>query len=113
MPRLDDILADGRPDRLPRWFRAGRTASLAVMARFHAMAPPQTLYRYTSTAALISIVRNNELWLSDATFLNDRAGQALRAQPISASISFTSTIFATSAWRSTARPGAEMEMTRA
>jgi hypothetical protein len=42
--------------------------------RFHpASATPELLVHYTSTSALISIVANNELWLSDATFLNDRA----------------------------------------
>jgi hypothetical protein len=57
---------------LPRWFGAARTASIAFVERFHASSPPATLFHYTSTAALISIVRNNELWLSDATFLNDK-----------------------------------------
>lgn len=69
---LSSSLSSGRPDTLPRWFGAGRTASLAIVGRFHAEPPPRTLFHYTSTAALISIVRNNELWLSDATSLNDR-----------------------------------------
>lgn len=59
-------------DTLPRWFGAGRSASLAVAGRFHPKPPQPTVFHYTSTDALISIVRNNELWLSDATFLNDR-----------------------------------------
>jgi hypothetical protein len=57
---------------LPRWFGAAHTASLAFVERFHAAPAPATFFHYTSTAAFISIVRNNELWLSDATFLNDR-----------------------------------------
>lgn len=92
MPQLDDILADGRPDTLPRWFRAGRTASLAVVARFHPTPAPRTLYHYTSTAALISIVRNNELWLSDATFLNDRVeiqhGRAIACEGLREAVSW-------------------------
>lgn len=56
---------------MPRWFGAARKASIEFVKRFHASPPPVSLFHYTSTAALISIVRNNELWLSDATFLND------------------------------------------
>lgn len=57
---------------LPRWFGAGRIASVAVARQFQIEPPPATLFHYTSTAALIPIVQDNELWLSDATFLNDR-----------------------------------------
>jgi hypothetical protein len=60
----------GRP--LPRWFGASRDASIAFVERFHSRPVPETLFHYTSSAALISIITNNELWLSDATFLNDR-----------------------------------------
>lgn len=56
---------------MPRWFGAGRTASIAFVERFARNPPPTRLFHYTSTAALVSIVRNNEMWLSDATFLND------------------------------------------
>lgn len=65
------LTSDGEPS-MPRWFGAARTASIAFMKRFHPSPPPATIFHYTSAAALISIVRNNELWLSDATFLNDR-----------------------------------------
>lgn len=58
---------------LPRWFSATRDASHSIVARFHPEPPPPTIFHYTSTAALISIVEHDELWLSDATFLNDRA----------------------------------------
>lgn len=61
----------GGEHSMPRWFGAARTASIAFVKRFHT-SPPATLFHYTSTAALISIMRNNELWLSDATFLNDK-----------------------------------------
>lgn len=68
----DDLAGFGSSDALPRWFAAGRDASLAFIERFHAKPPPATMFHYTSSAALISIVRSNEMWLSDATFLNDR-----------------------------------------
>lgn len=63
---------DGHAGRMPRWFRAKREASFAVLRRFHRTAPPSMIYHYTSSAALISIVAGNELWLSEATYLNDR-----------------------------------------
>lgn len=68
--QMSSLPGTGRP--LPRWFRANQQASFAVLRRFYKTAPPRTIYHYTSTAALISIVANNELWLSEATFLNDR-----------------------------------------
>ena len=58
---------------MPRWFNASREASLAFVEKFCSASRPTSLFHYTSTSALISIVRNNELWLSDATFLNDKA----------------------------------------
>lgn len=64
--------AAGGQDRMSRWFSANRDAGEAIIKRFHSGPIPRTLFHYTSTAALISIIRNNELWLSDATFLNDR-----------------------------------------
>lgn len=57
---------------MPRWFKAKQAASFAMLRRFWRTAPPPTVFHYTSTAGLISIVSNNELWLSEATFLNDR-----------------------------------------
>lgn len=63
---------DGQAKPMPRWFRAKRAASFAMLRRFHRTAPPSLIYHYTSSAALISIVANNELWLSEATYLNDR-----------------------------------------
>lgn len=57
---------------MPRWFGAARSASIAFVERFRNPAPDGTLFHYTSTAALVSIIQNNELWLSDVTFLNDR-----------------------------------------
>ncbi|MBV7519030.1 DUF2971 domain-containing protein [Ensifer sp. ENS12] len=76
---------------LPRWFGAARTASIAFAKRFYEVPPPATFFHYTSTAALISIVRNNELWLSDATFLNDRVeiehGRKLACGRLEAAIS--------------------------
>lgn len=63
---------DAQAKPMPRWFRAKREASFAILRRFYRTAPPPTIHHYTSSAALISIVANNELWLSDATFLNDR-----------------------------------------
>lgn len=63
---------DGYGKPMPRWFRAKREASFAVLRRFHRTAPQSLIYHYTSSAALISIVVNNELWLSEATYLNDR-----------------------------------------
>ncbi|WP_349295228.1 DUF2971 domain-containing protein (plasmid) [Thioclava sp. 'Guangxiensis'] len=33
---------------------------------------PDRIYHYTSSASLISIISRHELWLSDATFLNDK-----------------------------------------
>lgn len=63
---------DGQASPMPRWFRAKREASFAMLRRFYRSAPPSSIYHYTSSAALISIVANNELWLSEATYLNDR-----------------------------------------
>lgn len=63
---------DGQAKPMPRWFGAKREASFAVIRRFFHTAPPSSIYHYTSSAALISIVVNNELWLSEATYLNDR-----------------------------------------
>jgi len=63
---------DGQTSPMPRWFRAKREAFFAILRRFHRTAPPSLIYHYTSSAALISIVANNELWLSEATYLNDR-----------------------------------------
>lgn len=63
---------DGQVSPMPRWFGARREASFAMLRRFHRTAPPSLIYHYTSSAALISIVANNELWLSEATYLNDR-----------------------------------------
>ena len=63
---------DGRAKPMPRWFRANREASFALLRRFHRSAPSPTVYHYTSSEALISIVAHNELWLSEATYLNDR-----------------------------------------
>jgi hypothetical protein len=63
---------DGQASPMPRWFRAKREASFAFLRRFVRTAPPPTIFHYTSSAALISVVANNELWLSEATFLNDR-----------------------------------------
>ena len=57
---------------MPRWFGAKREALFALLRRYQRTAPPSLIYHYTSTAALISIVSNNELWLSEATYLNDR-----------------------------------------
>lgn len=68
--RMSRIAEIGKP--LPRLFRANQQASFALLRRFYRTAPPPTIYHYTSSAALISIVANNELWLSEATFLNDR-----------------------------------------
>jgi hypothetical protein len=63
---------DGQGNPLPRWFLAKREASFAVLRRFYRSAPPSLIYHYTSSASLISIVANNELWLSEAIYLNDR-----------------------------------------
>jgi len=63
---------DGQGKPMPRWFGAKREASFAMLRRFHRTAPPSLVYHYTSSAALISMVVNNELWLSEATYLNDR-----------------------------------------
>lgn len=63
---------DGQANPMPRWFGAKREASFAMLRRFHRTAPPSLIYHYTSSVALISIVANNELWLSEATYLNDR-----------------------------------------
>lgn len=60
------------PDTMPRWFQAVGTSSQAIFERFHGRGVPGSMFHYTTTAALISIVENNEIWLSDATFLNDR-----------------------------------------
>jgi hypothetical protein len=67
--RIQAISAGDRS--MPRWFGAARSASIEFVNRFHGPPVSPTLFHYTSTAALISIVSNNELWLSDATFLND------------------------------------------
>jgi len=59
--------------QLPRWFRAGRIASERVCERL--WPSPRTgvvLYHYTDVGGLVSIVNSQELWMSDAAFLNDR-----------------------------------------
>lgn len=63
---------DRKGRSMPRWFGATREASFEVLRRFYQSAPPSSVYHYTSSGALISIVANNELWLSEATYLNDR-----------------------------------------
>jgi hypothetical protein len=63
---------DHQASPMPRWLRANREASFAIIRRFLRQAPSPTIYHYTSAAALIPIVSNNEMWLSEATFLNDR-----------------------------------------
>jgi len=81
---------DGLGNPMPRWFGAKREASFAMLRRFHLTAPPSLIYHYTSSAALISIIANNELWLSDATYLNDRheieLGRRLARDCVSATI---------------------------
>lgn len=72
MPDISNQTGRNGSGTMPRWFSAGRNASLAIVDRFHSTPPPKTMFHYTSSAALISIVQNNEIWLSDATFLNDR-----------------------------------------
>jgi hypothetical protein len=62
----------GQAKPMPRWFTAKREADFALLRRFVRSPGPATIYHYTTSAALISIVANNELWLSEATFLNDR-----------------------------------------
>lgn len=63
---------DGQAKPMPRWFGAKRAASIGLLRRFYRTAPALTIHHYTTSAALISIVANDELWLSEATFLNDR-----------------------------------------
>ena len=61
-----------REDTLPRWFRAGNFANEAIYKRFRGGQRPSAMFHYTTASALLPIVQNNEIWLSDATFLNDR-----------------------------------------
>lgn len=68
--QMSRLGGSGKP--MPRWFSANQQAAFAILRRFYHTAPPRTIYHYTSSGALISIVANNELWLSEATFLNDR-----------------------------------------
>lgn len=81
---------DSQAKPMPRWLRAKREASFALLRRFYRTAPPETIHHYTTSAALVSIVQNNELWLSEATFLNDRHeiefGRQLACSRIGASI---------------------------
>lgn len=78
------------PISLPRWFGAARAASLEIVKRFHAEPSPPTIFHYTSSSSLISIVTNNELWLSDSAFLNDRKeiehGRLIARQQLDAAI---------------------------
>lgn len=67
MPRIN-----GEASAMPRWFGAKREASISLLRKFYPTAPPPTVHHYTSSASLISRIANNEFWLSDATFLNDR-----------------------------------------
>lgn len=82
---------DGQANPMPRWFGAKREASFALLRRYYRTAPPSLIYHYTSSAALISIVGKNELWLSDATYLNDRyeieLGRRLACDRVKAQIS--------------------------
>jgi hypothetical protein len=68
----NDQLMKSRARTMPRWFGAGGGAGQAIAARFHKEPSARTFFHYTNAQALISIVENNELWLSEATFLNDR-----------------------------------------
>src|SRR5579871_5558502 len=45
--------------------------SLSQRLAAHRPTVPETLWHYTSSAALLGIVGNNCLWLSDYRFLND------------------------------------------
>ncbi len=67
MTRFDNVATP-----MPRWLQAKREASFAFLRRFQRTPPPSKIHHYTSSAALISIVENNEMWLSEATYLNDR-----------------------------------------
>jgi hypothetical protein len=82
---------DGASRTMPRWFGAKREAAFALLRRYYRTAPPSLIYHYTSSAALISIVANNELWLSEATYLNDRheieLGRRLACDRVKARIS--------------------------
>lgn len=75
MPELSiaDLEEQSRTARegMPRWFSVMRNVGELYQERFGA-AVPRSLFHYTSAAALAPIVTRNELWLSDATFLNDR-----------------------------------------
>lgn len=81
-------------DRMPRWFRANQDSSFAIIERFHSGPNPASLFHYTSIGALISIIRNNEFWLSDATFLNDRLeidhGRTVACERLSAAMAAAS-----------------------
>jgi hypothetical protein len=57
---------------LQAWFSADKVASQEAERRFSPRGEPiETIYHYTSTAALLGILRENSLWLSDFTYLND------------------------------------------
>jgi hypothetical protein len=58
---------------LPRWFLARRKSSEKIVERLdgHKNAGA-TFYHYTDVPALLSMLTTGEIWLSDATFLNDR-----------------------------------------
>jgi len=58
MTRLTD-----KQVQCPRGFRAKRKRRSPCCARFHRTAPPSWIYQYISSAALISIIATNELWL--------------------------------------------------
>jgi len=72
MPDLPNLTSQSGSE-LPRWFRADRDASEKIFRKNYPDSLPSTFFHYTSSAALISIIQNNEIWLSDATFLNDRS----------------------------------------
>lgn len=62
-----------RPQYLPRYhFDAGWVSSQRVWQRLYGGRElPKIAYHYTDASALLSIVKGGEMWLSDATFLND------------------------------------------
>ena len=70
MPHPDAF--DPNDDALPRFFDVNRELNPVFAKRLYNKTYPKTFFHYTTPDALIAILEGEEMWLSEATYLNDR-----------------------------------------
>jgi len=69
--RTEDFAPNG--DRsMPRYFGVNYALNPVFAKHLYNKTYPETFFHYTTAEALVPILENDELWLSEATFLNDR-----------------------------------------